>query len=82
MESKDTLADIATMVLYASAAFRKVLHAGRLIYVLRNPEYGTHCMGCHGKHTPTSIHGACLDCGYQKYPSSYRYSKKRTLREA
>ena len=34
-----------------------------------NHEIGSYCHNC--KHvTPTSIHGRCSNCGYQKFPST------------
>lgn len=47
-------------------------------------EYGSWCPHCcKGKKeakTATSIHGSCLECGFQKFPSKYRHSQVRERR--
>lgn len=58
-------------------AIKRGTHCGLIYYYDTNRHYGSHCEGCGRDSTLTSIHGSCLDCGYQKYPSRYRHSGKR-----
>ena len=50
-----------------------------------NIELGEQCEGCSShtreSYTPTSIHGACLVCGYQKYPSKSMHSQNKRKKE-
>jgi len=52
------------------------------LYRVRVKEYGSGCPSCSRRKkkeilTSTSIHGACLECGFQKFPSKTRFSRGR-----
>ncbi len=44
--------------------------------IIRHVSTGAHCPRCKTG-TPTSIHGRCCDCGYQKFPSTVLVRRAR-----